>query len=508
MATIYTYSYSSDFGSNWDQSQFHDEIVASAIAQTLNGVTKTGDDIDVEFAVVLSAGDQTTLGNLVSVHAPITNAPGAIFDAIVDASGNGDYLLPSAAFANGHKSVFMKNGTYVETVDVVVPNYGSLVGESGHNTVIYFPAVAKSVKVDGSGGSQETAGTISITTGTTTITGVGTTFTNLAANDYILLGTNYFKIASITNATSMTLADTYRGATLSGISYVAQTMYTGNRLSNFIITGSTTNGLYIRGCRHFVVDSLAIKANSPNVLVEYSGDSTLKHLLSETGNGYGVKLDNCASLALNVVDVYNNTSHGLEVTGESTSVNLISCKASNNGGTGICIMGNSNDINLTDCVVKFNKANGLVTESTTHAIMVDSTSIRGNASKGLYIDGGGHTITGNIIEENGDIGLDVISGDCSLIGNVIDGNTNGIKLTGNCITMSNNHCVNNSLAGILVMGNDCILTSNISTSNTQEGVKIETGATDTIVSLNNVKGNAGTNLVDNGTNTTSVNNKS
>lgn len=508
MATIYTYSYSTDFGSDLNQSQFHTEIIDSAIVVSLIGITKTGDDVDVEFAAALSAGDQTTLGNLISSHIPITNTPGAIFDAIVDASGNGDYLLPSAAFADGHRTVFMRNGTYVETTDIVVPNYGSLVGESGTNTVIYFPAVAKSVKVDGSGSNQETSGTISITTDTTALVGVGTTFTNLVANDYILLGTNYFKIASITNATNLTLADTYRGATLSGISYVAQTMFTGNKLSNFIITGSTTNGLYIRGCRHFVVDSLAIKSNSPNVLVEYSGDSAIKHLLSETGTGIGVKIDNCVSMALNVVDVYNNTSHGIEVNGESTSINLISCESSNNGGTGICVMNNSRDINLTDCVIKYNKADGLLTASTTHALMIDSTSIRGNTSKGLTIDGVDHVITGNIIEDNGDIGLEIISGVCSVVGNILENNSNGIKLFGNRTTLSNNHCINNSLAGILVVGNDCIITSNISTSNTQEGIKIETGSDSTICSLNNVKGNTGTNLVDNGTSSIVTNNKS
>lgn len=507
MSTIYTYSYVTNFGSNLNQSQFHNEIVASVIEQTLNNVTKIGDYVDVEFAAALSSEDQTTLENLVSAHTPYTNTPGAIFDAIVDASGNGDYLLPSAAFAAGHKSVFMRNGTYTETTDIIIPDYGSLVGESGPNTVIYFPGVAKSVIVDANGGYQETAGTISITTDTTTITGVGTTFNNLAADDYILLGTNYFKIASVTDNTNLTLADTYRGATLSGISYVAQTMYTGIRLHNFIITGSTTTGLHIRGCRHFVIDSVSIKNNSPNVLVEYSGDSAIKHILSETGTGVGLKMDNCVSMALNVVDIYNNTSHGIEVDGDSTSVNLISCDSSNNGGTGICVIGNSRDINLTDCAVKYNKGNGLITASTTHSIMVDSTCIRGNASKGLTVDGGDHTITGNIIEENGDIGLELVSGKCSVVGNIFDSNTNGIKVTGNCILLSNNHCVNNSLAGIYVVGNDCIVTSNMSTSNTHEGLKIETGATDTIASLNGFKGNTGTNLVDNGTTSTVLNNK-
>lgn len=508
MSTIYTYSLSGDFTNGLNSTQLHSEIVDSSIVPVLNYVNTIANDVDIEFVSALSGSDQTTLSGLITAHTQITNEPGSTFDAICDASGNGDYLLPSAAFAAGHKTVFMRNGTYIETVDIVVPNYGSLVGESGPNTVIYFPSITKSIVVDGSGTTRETAGTVSITADTKIVTGVGTTFTNLSIGDYILIGPKYFKIATIESATSMTLADVYRGSTISAFNYIAQTMFTGTRLSNFIITGSTSNGLFVRGCRHFTAENLLFRGNTLNILIEYSGDSSMKQILSETSGGAGVKIETCSSIALNVVDVYNNITHGIEITGNSLSINLISCEASNNGGTGICIMGACTDINLTDCILKYNNANGIFTNTTSHSLMVDSTTIRGNTNAGLVISGNEHTINGNIIEDNGGYGIEMLAADCVVSCNIFENNTTSIKIVGNSCITNANHVIGNSLNGIYVSGDDSIVTSNISTTNTQAGIEIETGATDNIVSLNNCKGNTGTNIIDNGTTTTLVNNKS
>jgi len=74
MATTYTKSYITDFGSSFNQSQFHSEIDAEAgIAPNLLQVDKTGDVIDIIFDAALSAGEQTTLDTLISNHTPDTS---------------------------------------------------------------------------------------------------------------------------------------------------------------------------------------------------------------------------------------------------------------------------------------------------------------------------------------------------------------------------------------------------------------------------------------------------
>jgi len=70
--TTYTKSFSSDFGSDFAQRDFHDEIEnETGITPTLLRVDRNDDVIDIVFDGALSAGEQTVLDTLVSNHAGI-----------------------------------------------------------------------------------------------------------------------------------------------------------------------------------------------------------------------------------------------------------------------------------------------------------------------------------------------------------------------------------------------------------------------------------------------------
>jgi hypothetical protein len=66
--TSYTYSLSSDFGGNLKPRQLHNNILASAITETLQGIVGTGDVVNIIFDTALSSGDQTILDGLVSSY--------------------------------------------------------------------------------------------------------------------------------------------------------------------------------------------------------------------------------------------------------------------------------------------------------------------------------------------------------------------------------------------------------------------------------------------------------
>ena len=69
----YIYSYVSDFSSNWNQRQFHDEIEEeNSITPNLVSVNKEDDTITVNFDSSLNSAEQITLNNLVAVHTPDT----------------------------------------------------------------------------------------------------------------------------------------------------------------------------------------------------------------------------------------------------------------------------------------------------------------------------------------------------------------------------------------------------------------------------------------------------
>lgn len=462
MSTTYTKSLSTDFGGNLKPEQLHTEIEDNTtITTSLTGIELVQDDVNITFVSTLSAPEQTELDTVIAAHTPVIYIQGETFDAIVDVTGRGDYLLPSAAFAAGHKSIYLRNGVYFETTDVIVPNYGTLVGESGGNVIIHFMGLANGVVADGSGGVKENTGTIAATNSDNTIVGTGTTFTNLSPDDFILIKTNFYTIASITDDTHLELTDTYRGVNISGVSYFAQTMHTGITMTKLIIIGSATYGLYIRACWHFSLNYVALKANTPNLYITDSGDSACTQLILEYGVGSGVTISNCASLSFNTMDIYNNTVHGIYMTDFIESAIFASCEASNNGGSGI-YMTDAVDIGITDCVIKTNTVDGVY------------------------------------------VGLNSINTTISTVTARLNGGY-GIQVKGDMTVLTSNICNNNNI-GICVSCDDCIVNGNIVNNNTVDGIKIDTGSTDNIVVNNNLKNNA-TALNDLGTGTSSANNK-
>lgn len=73
MASTYTYSLSSDFGGNLRISHLHLDVIAEAgITPTLTRIDMEGDNVDIVFDSALSAGEQTTLNNVVSAYTYVT----------------------------------------------------------------------------------------------------------------------------------------------------------------------------------------------------------------------------------------------------------------------------------------------------------------------------------------------------------------------------------------------------------------------------------------------------
>lgn len=71
--TTYSKSVATDFNNSLDESQLHEEIVAaSSITATLNGVTRTGDSVDIIFSTSLNASEQSALDSVISSHTPST----------------------------------------------------------------------------------------------------------------------------------------------------------------------------------------------------------------------------------------------------------------------------------------------------------------------------------------------------------------------------------------------------------------------------------------------------
>ena len=149
------------------------------------------------------------------------------YGAIVDAAGNGDYLLLSAAVTAGETSIFVRSGTYNETATITLTNNNTIiVGEKRDTTIIDFGANAATLAVSGTLRTP-TPGTITGTNGSTTVTGVGTNFLagGVSAGDYIVIEETYHEISSVTDALNLELVVAYQGATISGQAYLIIDMF-------------------------------------------------------------------------------------------------------------------------------------------------------------------------------------------------------------------------------------------------------------------------------------------
>ncbi len=546
MSFNYDKSIATDFSGTFVADEFHETIEEDAtIGTNFSHIDTNGDTVSIWFTVALDAAGQTQLDSLVSSYTPRVYNTSKYFDAIVDSKYTGDYTSIAAAFAAGNTSVYVRDGMYIETQDINIPDGGQIYGESQGNVQIIL-AAGNSIKVDGSGGVKEDTGTVSVVNGSNTVTGSGTTFTNLSAEQFILLGTNFYKIISIESDTSLKLEDTYQGNNLTGMNLLAQAMYTGIKITNIIIYGSASYGLFCRGMRHSSLKGVAILGCSPNMYIQDSGDFSIYEFICGSSNGVGLTLDNCYSILNDTLDIYNSSSHGIELKTYNVSNIFDSCSSSNNGGHGLCLLDTVKDLNITENVIKSNVGKGIYSATTASQIIVNGCTVISNGGVGVDLEGTSNIISNNIIEYNGKCGIEG-GNDCTISSNQIKGNTedgihynigidhgtitgnritdngfnginmlaNGAVVTGNCIRNntldgiavngSNNNVSSNNISGcangitISATSVETIVSNNQIINNTTDGINVASGATDTMCTFNIFKGNTNANITDAGT---------
>ena len=391
------------------------------------------------------------------------------FDATVAKDGRGDYESIAEAFAEGNRTVFVKNGTYVETSDIVMPSGGVLQGETAGETLIYFAGTASQIKAD-AGAAKETAGTVSVPNGSTTVTGVGTSFTSLPdpSTNYVFIRLHaaYHLVASITDDTHLELQSTFRGRAISGIAYEARGMFAGLTISSLIVVGGLGVGIYLRGIQHAVLEKIVSKKHGSHGLELV--DCTAAFLLgggAEDVGGVGVKLTSCTMIELQAGYAQNSVSHGFQLTGCEKCI-FAECVAVQNGGDGLMVDGATEATNVTDSQFCDNNGKGANTEPGTKATLIASGMICRNGGDGIDYDGQYNLVEGCLIGENGGVG--------------IQGGDDGV--------LANNQVIGNTGVGIQC-GNDpdCVIEGNRVENNRGHGIVADDRS---VVSNNKVKNNS------------------
>ena len=294
----------------------------------------------------------------------------------------------------------------------------------------------------------ETMGVISGTNNSNIVTGTGTTFTNLEIGDYISLGTVYARITAITSDTSLTIFTIYKGITLYNLPYRALSMFSGITIQNITIYGSTDIGLYVYGCRQFNFAFVTISDCKSNLIMENSGNANIGSITSFNSSGVGYTISNCLSISTFTMDVVNNTSDGVFVTGDNFSILFVDVESSGNGGCGFHIDGKTRDTNINKCISKYNVNSGFCVSNGAYGMSIDACNSTNNGSYGAELNGDDIILSGGLIQNNGDHGIVVNGNECIIVKNVCKYNNEAIRVSGSSNNISDNICRNSTTYGV------------------------------------------------------------
>jgi hypothetical protein len=367
-----------------------------------------------------------------------------LYDAIVSADGKSDYLLPSAAFGAGAKSIFVRSGTYMETGDLVIPNGGTMIGESAGGVTVNFGGTSHSVKCDSNPATIQTGGTIAVTNGSAAVVGTGTSFTNLSPGDFISVSDIFLPITSITDDTHLNIAFPYMGVSNSGFSYVALTMLTGISILNLTITGSTTTGLYIRGCNQLSLESITIVGCSSNFYMQYCNAGSVRRVISFASVGDGFSISNSSIISFENLVAANCSGHGVHLTNNNSSLvfNIMQC--STNGGSGCYVDNTTTYANFSKSGFNYNVGYGFYSSSTSTELITDSCIMNNNGSDGANMNGDSLVFKGNITDNEGNNGIVVNGNNCLASNNISINNLNGVQISGTNNIFDANLCRNST----------------------------------------------------------------
>ena len=451
--------------------------------------------------IIYSAGD--------SAHrrTKLKNVGQATYQCVVDQAGRGEYTSFGAALAAGHTSIYARNGTYIETSDIVIPDRAQIVGETIGGVFIYFAGTASSVKADAIGaGSVYSTGTVSIAYGSSTVTGVGTAFqTNASPGQFIKLCGSFYTISAIASQTSLTISDTFQGETVSGAPYRIQSMYSGILLRNIIVLASTSTGIYLRSLRNSVIENVAVKGCNSNIYVADCFTVQVVNGTSDSSIGNGIVFDRCSNVLTHGFGVTNCTGNAINVQNECEIVNVNNVFCSCNAGTALNVTGGSTKVTCNNVIFDGNAGKGVNTEPGTGTCVMLGCQLLNHGSDGVDFDGSDHVVSSCLIKNNK--GYGVQAGDSgSIMGNkIIDNQNVSINLNGDhdCTVLGNlvsgggSHGVwcnsyKNTIVGNRILG--CA----------GDAIHLDASSSNNLATNNITTDNTGSDYVDNGTNNLKV----
>ena len=163
-------------------------------------------------------------------------------EIVVAKDGSGNYDSIYAAVNAGHRNIFVKEGIYDETADIVLNNQ-SLIGASKENTVIALSDSTIELK-SFSASDVYSTGKVSITSGTKYILGSGTSFTSTPISfidPYIIFNGAILQVSKIIDDSTIELSYAYVGSSVAKVDFILYDLFSiGSSFSGFTVNHAPT----------------------------------------------------------------------------------------------------------------------------------------------------------------------------------------------------------------------------------------------------------------------------
>lgn len=333
-----------------------------------------------------------------------------LYDAVVDASGKGQYVSIQDALADGKKRIFVRAGTYILNSNIVLSSNTIIVGEDKYGTIINCNG---NYQILIQGDVPYFTGTISVTVSSAIVTGSGTNWlSSITAGDYIGFNSSIYKILSVDSDTQITLEETYRGNTESGIIYFAGTFKNNVSLQNFTIKNSKSDkqpinvqslvsgffseliikdnnygGGQFRYVYNSYFNNLIIRNNSYSIVFRDCFSNTINNIIYTNNYGEFYLKDSNNNNISNINGSINFMPYGLSIIGiVGSDYNKFSNIDANNGDYGVVIY-QSNHNKFSNINTNYNDNDGFSISDSNNNVITNLTSEE-NKDHGFYISNG------------------------------------------------------------------------------------------------------------------------
>lgn len=340
--------------------------------------------------------------------------PRAGFDATVAQDESGTHTTIAAALASGAASILVRNGTYVQAGDLVVPPYVFLVGETLGRVVVHFGGGPYSLKIQGPSFGAANPGTVSVTTGSSTVVGDGTTFTTTLAPGYVIhvKGVPY-TVAAVADDTHLTIATPYLGRPYTGSAYVAGVPAGADILLNLVVAGSSTYGVQLLGIRDSGLSQVLVTGCAGGFLLSDCSIVFVRNSLVRYCAGTGAQFTNCSNCKFTESAVDSVGGVGVGISG-CRLLTVAESRVRQCGSHGVTVAG-SEDVHLQDTVLTGLVGDGIQVDAASTVSALSNCTVRACAT-GLLA--AGPVVTEGCLFDSNVNGLDVTD-DCDILNTAV-----------------------------------------------------------------------------------------